>query len=244
METPNFEVKMKSRIQVLRMSLVLEKCINKLILFNLGIIYESSNTKLFSSKNALSFKSKVELLFDLNVIDKEQLLEFELFMTFRNKFMHDIEIQSYVDVVNNFDSGLNKRFKKFVVEKSKKESEEKIYEQAVRKLHLVNIRVIQEKINEFGNKIEYKESITKLPGEITKWYKNNFFEFVKMTMLLIESSKAGERHKKKLISDFSILIEKQFSSVIEYSTNGPYGNLLTKYDDPNFRNHIMGLIEK
>lgn len=84
------------RHQVLHFSLLLESYINNILAKALGIL-EVTKSKSFNYTNqSLSFNQKVNLLLDINLIEKDNEWKFQAFMEIRNKFMHVLEIDSYV----------------------------------------------------------------------------------------------------------------------------------------------------
>ena len=88
------EINIEVRSEILEYSLNIEGAINDLLLAYLGI-FDKSSTKLFGNKVGLSFKNKIDLLFDINVLSKEEHNDLDLFMNFRNRFFHAIECNSY-----------------------------------------------------------------------------------------------------------------------------------------------------
>lgn len=136
-------INIEVRSEILEYSLNIEGAINDLLLVYLGII-DKSSTKLFGNKVGISFKNKIDLLFDINVLSKEEHNNLELFMNFRNKFLHAIECNSYSTVLNQFDNGIQNRFKKYIDEGEKNIGEES-YRKACGKLYAKNLDVILKK---------------------------------------------------------------------------------------------------
>ncbi|MEO5571219.1 MAG: hypothetical protein ABIT08_08535 [Bacteroidia bacterium] len=83
------------RTEILDMALHLENDISELILFYLNI--ENEDRKAINHKSgSLSFKNKIDLLFDLQILSKEENQQFLLMMEFRNQFMHNINCNSFI----------------------------------------------------------------------------------------------------------------------------------------------------
>jgi len=80
MEDLNLEL----RGEILQYSLILEKYINNLLLINLGIVDEDEGkkTRLFGNRPSISFKNKIDLLYDIDVLNKEENSELELLEAF------------------------------------------------------------------------------------------------------------------------------------------------------------------
>ena len=101
------------RSKILYCTLNIENAINNLLAKHL-LITDKKRTKNFSNKAGISFQSKINLLFDINVLVKDELLIIELLMNFRNKFLHDIKYTSFTILLNDFDDSIQKRFFKFL----------------------------------------------------------------------------------------------------------------------------------
>ena len=82
------------RMEVLEYALKLEKNINTLLLDILDI--PNKETKTLSGKNgSLSFSNKIDLLLDLDILEKNDHSQLLLLMQFRNKFLHDLDCDSF-----------------------------------------------------------------------------------------------------------------------------------------------------
>ncbi len=144
------------RSRILFCPLNIENVINNLLVKHLLII-DKTKTKNFANRPGISFQSKIDLLFDIEVISKEELLTIELLMIFRNKFLHDIKYNSYTLVLNDLDNGIRNRFFKFLRdEKFKSENE---YDTAFSNLYNKIVAFINEKVEEIdkfqNTKIEF-----------------------------------------------------------------------------------------
>lgn len=83
------------RHQVLNFSLRLEEYVNSILARALGITDVEKSHSFNYRGQALSFHQKVNLLLDINLIDKNEHWKFQTFMEIRNKFMHVLAIDSY-----------------------------------------------------------------------------------------------------------------------------------------------------
>ena len=149
-------VNLELRSKNLFCALNIENVINNLLVKHLLII-DKTKTKNFANRPGISFQSKIDLLFDIEVISKEELLTIELLMIFRNKFLHDIKYNSYTLVLNDLDNGIRNRFFKFLRdEKFKSENE---YDTAFSNLYNKIVAFINEKVEEIdkfqNTKIEF-----------------------------------------------------------------------------------------
>ena len=75
-------------------------------------------------------------------------------MNFRNKFLHDIESNSFTFILNKFDSGIKNRFLKF--SESEKTENETHYEKAFENLFWHNMKVISKKYKKRRESLENK----------------------------------------------------------------------------------------
>ena len=88
------------RIEILECALKLEANINTLLLELLDISDKVKKKSLSGKSGSLSFKNKIDLLFDLEVIDNDEHKELILLMEFRNKFLHDLYCNSFEDALS------------------------------------------------------------------------------------------------------------------------------------------------
>ena len=80
-------------------SVKIEHILNVIMAQLLGVKHE--DTKSFgNSSQALSFNAKANLLLDLNYLNKEQRLKFQIFMENRNKFAHIHSVDTLKNVLN------------------------------------------------------------------------------------------------------------------------------------------------
>lgn len=82
------------RKKVLEIALILEDNVNTVLLVYLKIGSEERKAITYKSGN-LSFKNKIDLLFDLEIFNKEEHKQFLLVMEFRNQFLHNIYCNSF-----------------------------------------------------------------------------------------------------------------------------------------------------
>lgn len=153
------DLNLKVRSQVLEYSLSAESDINTLLLSYLAITDDKNQTKNFGNKAGISFKNKLDLLYDINVFNKEEYLSIDLLMIFRNRFMHDIDSNSFTYILENLENGLKNRFLVFI-EEDEKELNEKTYEKAFKNLYFHNLKIIHKKYKERRQSLEkHKNSL-------------------------------------------------------------------------------------
>ena len=90
------DINLQLRSEILDIALNLENAVNELILALLLI--ENPNRKAISNKSGnLSFKNKIDLLFDLDILSSGEHNILLLLMEFRNQFLHNtIEINKNI----------------------------------------------------------------------------------------------------------------------------------------------------
>ena len=82
------------RAFTVEMSVKIEHILNVIMAQLLGVKHEG--TKSFgNSSQALSFNAKANLLLDLNYLNKEQRLKFQIFIEIRNKFAHIHSVDTF-----------------------------------------------------------------------------------------------------------------------------------------------------
>lgn len=80
--------------EVIEIALNIEHFITKTISVYLYIEKETTKT-LGNKSSSLSFKSKIDLLHDLEILDDNEYKDLLLLMEFRNQFLHNIECTSF-----------------------------------------------------------------------------------------------------------------------------------------------------
>lgn len=218
------QLNIELRSRILEYSLFIEKIINDLVLLNLGIYDEKAKTRLFSNKGKISFQNKIDLLYDIEVLSKEENSEFELLMIVRNKFMHDIECDSFHTLLNQLDKGIVNRFKKFL-ENGQLISDEEACIKASYRLFQKNIQTIKNKIelNKIAKNKKYElfqsqndqivyyiDFIADLLNKVSIATENSELENPKVAILGIELYKILEESVRKLNSETKPNIYEEF----------------------------------
>ena len=191
------DINLEKRSKVLEYSLILEKEVNELILLNLGILDGGIKTRLFGSKPALSFKNKIDFLYDIEVLTKEENSEFELMMIFRNKFLHDIDSNSYISIVSSFDNGLKNKFKRHLEVGEELDSEESC-RKALSNLFLKNIKTLKNKAALKRRIVEEKNEIFQLVNNEILFYSELFYDLIEEILTIVEASEIENKTVKDL----------------------------------------------
>lgn len=200
------ELNLNLRSEILEYSLILENAINGLLLLNLGIFDGGKETRLFGNKASISFKNKIDLLYDINVLNKEENSELELLMIFRNKFLHDINCNSFQSVIEQLDNGIKNRFKVFLNEK-RNLSDESACRAACSGLFLKNISTIKNKVNEKGIKLEDRNNLILLLNKQILNYIDVIWDLMRDVSLILEKSELEDEKIRKLSEEINLKLE-------------------------------------
>lgn len=181
------QLNIEVRSRILEYSLVIEQLINELLLLNLGLYGDKRKTKLFSNKGKISFQNKIDLLYDIEVLSKEENSEFELLMIVRNKFMHDIECNSFQTLLNQLDKGIVNRFKKFL-EDGQLISDEEACKKASYRLFQKNIETIKKKIQLNKAAKEKKYKLFQIQNEQIIYHRDFIHDLLNEILLVVENA--------------------------------------------------------
>ena len=106
------DINLQLRSEILEIALNLEASVDELLLALLSI--EIPKRKAISNKSgSLSFKNKIDLLFDLDVLISSEHQKLLLLMVFRNQFLHNIKCCSFEDTVKHLGVDQGKKLLKF-----------------------------------------------------------------------------------------------------------------------------------
>jgi predicted nucleic acid-binding Zn ribbon protein len=111
-------INLELRKEILERALVLESEINQLLLIFLSINKDNSKT-LSNRSSSLSFKNKIDLLYDLENINKQEHETLILFMEIRNKFIHNIKCSTFTKVLKVLGNDKRNRLLKYDKKRNK-----------------------------------------------------------------------------------------------------------------------------
>ncbi len=149
------------RTEILDIALNLEQNVDSLLLVLLLI--ENPKRKAISNRSGnLSFRNKIDLLFDLDVLNSNEHNMLLLMMEFRNQFLHNIECNSFEAAVQLLGNDKKKRLLKFDNLESNSDKEFQ-YQNAYRNLNIESMKIILEKIKDRKTEIDdRRKTLTKL----------------------------------------------------------------------------------
>jgi hypothetical protein len=208
------------RTQVLEYALHIEESINTLLLLCLGI-KDKSKTRLFGNKAGISFQSKIDLLYDIDILTKEENQNFELQMIFRNKFLHDIQFNTYTSILEYLENGIKNRFKKFLLEGGDI-SEEFSCREAYEMLFLSNMKVILGKINLKQASMYKAFDLLTTPTKLSLSYNDAFFDLIMAIYHQLEDSKLEIPEVLELVNEMRSTCQEHASNFISDERNKLY----------------------
>lgn len=92
---------MELRKIILEHTLNLEHRATSIITYALGIIKDDSKT-LGNKGSSLSFKTKIDILYDLDELDKKQYIDLVKQMEIRNQFIHNAEVSTFIELQETY----------------------------------------------------------------------------------------------------------------------------------------------
>lgn len=196
-EKNNIGINIDVRSKILEYSLIIEGAINSLLLCYLGIT-EKSKTKLFGSKAGISFKSKIDLLYDIDVLSKNEHSDLELQMIFRNKFIHALECNSFLVVLSQLDNGIKNKFKKHMKDISKINNEYSCKE-TYGKIYSTNLNVILKNIELKIQSVDDKADLIKLLLKKEIRVLDISFDFIKGLLMNLDMVALQESENEKIV---------------------------------------------
>ncbi len=219
-------INMELRKEVLEMALTIEKEITRLLILFLNIDNEDLRS-LGNKSSSLTFKNKLDLLSDINVLTKNENAQFILFMEFRNQFLHNQDCNSFTFAVQLLGEDRGRRLLKL---DNKKETYdvEFSYTDGFRSLNLLCIDIILEKIRLKKQQIETKrEAITSIinQGQYVIDQDTNFL------MHLLDFCTPDKANSRDLL-DFKIELAEEISLFTKQLTeNENYRDLSKKIEE-------------
>ncbi len=157
----NSELRYKILDQSLKIEFEIAKILSKIIRV------DHSNSKTLSNKSsAIPFKVKVDLLYDLKRINKEEYNLLTLFMEIRNQLLHNYEIDTMEKVIGSISKkqlllNLNKDDSKKYADSISEIDKEFFLNQLLDKLHIELLTILRSQIEHIIKDIEAEqENIT------------------------------------------------------------------------------------
>lgn len=192
------DINLQLRSEILYITLNLEHAVNELLLALLLI--ENPKRKAITNKSGnLSFKNKIDLLFDLDVLISDEHQKFLLLMEFRNQFLHNIECSSFENVVKLLGVDKEKKLLKFN-NADKNLDKEYRYQCAFRNLNIECLKILSDKIEDRKNQIEDRRKTHVKLIESQIFFINKYFDMLKKVMMICEENASEIPEVSKLIN--------------------------------------------
>lgn len=182
-------------------ALNLEQNVNSLLLNLLSI--ENPRRKAITNKSGnLSFRNKIDLLFDLDVLNSEEHKKLLLLMEFRNQFLHNIDCNSFVYAVKLLGVDKKNKLLKFDNKNSKQDIELR-YKSSFRNLYIESLKIISEKLENKIKQIEDRGKMHKnlLDGQI--FLVDKYFDILIKILLICEDNVSEIPEVLQLINQLS-----------------------------------------
>jgi len=182
------DINLQLRTEILEIALNLEYEINQLLLRLLSV--ENQNRKAISNKSSsLSFKNKIDLLFDLDVLTADEHLKLLLVMEFRNQFLHNIECCFFEDAANQLGADKAKRLLKFCNEETSADKELQ-YQDAFKSLFIECLEILSKKLKDRINQIKERARSYTMLIESQIYFIDKYFDMVVAVMTVCEQHAA------------------------------------------------------
>jgi len=207
----DIDINLQLRSEILDIALNLEDAVNELLLALLLI--ENPNRKAISNKSGnLSFKNKIDLLFDLDVLISGEHQKLLLLMEFRNQFLHNIKCSSFENAVNLLGVDKEKKLLKFDDE-DKIIDKEYRYQNAFRNLNIECLKILSDKIEDRKNQIEdrRKTHVKLIEGQI--FFINKYFDLLEKVAVICEKNISEIPELIKLINQLFNTIKDDMESL-------------------------------
>ncbi|MDA3816339.1 MAG: hypothetical protein PF486_03110 [Prolixibacteraceae bacterium] len=235
------DINLNLRSQILECSLNIEDAVNTVIILSLGITDENVKTRLFGKKPGITFKNKIDLLFDLQLLSKEDNFNLDLLMVFRNKFMHDINCNSFQNVFGLVDSSIKNKFKAFLNDDETIEDEKScLY--AFQNLYLKNLTVLRSIIETKKNRLQKRMDYFSLLHEQIKFQSHLVENITTDIINLILKPDAIEKDVIQAISDVATICTDYKKKQVESDEVKLFIENNNKFlKDENFQNDLFGI---
>lgn len=208
------DININKRAEVLEYSLHIEESVDLLLLLCLGIT-DKSRTKLFGNKAGISFQNKIDLLYDIDVLSKEDQQGLELQMNFRNKFLHDINCNTYITVLSRLDNGIKNRFEKYLLEGGET-SDETACKEAYQKLCLSNLKIILNRMEMKRASAEDTMDLLTTPTKLFTNYIDSYFDLVKDLYQQLSESELENKKVENLANNIRLTCKEH---VLKFTNN-------------------------
>jgi len=207
----NMDINIELRSEILEIALNLENTVNELLLALLLI--ETPNRKAISNKSGnLSFKNKIDLLFDLDVLKNDEHKTLLLLMEFRNQFLHNINCCSFKNALEQLGIDKEKKLLKFDDAENIHDKEFR-YKNAFRSLNIKCLNIISKKIEDRKNQIEDRRKAIVKPVEAHIFFINKYFDLLEKIAGICEQNISETPELTNLINQIFMALNDDMESL-------------------------------
>lgn len=179
-------INLQLRSEILDIALNLEHGVNLLLLALLSI--ENPQRKAITNKSGnISFKNKIDLLFDLDVLNSDEHKKILLLMEFRNQFLHNIECSSFENAVKLLGADKEKKLLKFD-DADENQDKELRYKCAFINLYRETLKIMSEKTKDRKNQIEDRRTTHSKLIESQIFFMDKYFDILNKILLICENN--------------------------------------------------------
>ncbi len=180
------DINLPLRSEILDIALNLEQNVNLLLLVLLSI--ENPKRKAITNKSGnLSFKNKIDLLFDLDVLNSDEHKKLLLLMEFRNQFLHNIECSSFDNAVKLLGTDKENKLLSFDDADDNQDKEFR-YKCAFRNLYYKSLKIISAKIKDRKNQINERGETHEKLIESQVFFIDKYFDILNKILLICENN--------------------------------------------------------
>jgi hypothetical protein len=198
------------RKDILEFALTLETNVSRLLVSYLNI--DNENLKTLGHKNtSLSFKNKIDLLSDLDVLTKEEHSNLLLLMEFRNQFLHNIDSNSFLTAIQLLGPDRGKQLLKFNDVDSDSELEFK-YNNSYRNLFLNCLQTI---ISKYEIKKQLIETRRKMITDVSDYLQYVIDKDAELLGIIFEKCVPDPNSDTKELTEYKV----ELSTMIANFTN-------------------------
>lgn len=201
------------RKEILEIALNIEDEISKLMILFLNI--EKEKRKAISNNNSnLSFKNKIDLLYDLNILSEDEYKKMLLLMEFRNQFLHNVQCNSFEKAICFLGKDRSKRLLSYNDTNDIQDTEFN-YINAYRSLFIICLEVIETKLKIKESQIEDKRNMI---TDLAEYAELVIDEDTKIMTDILNHSSINSSDSKEL-SEYKISIHRLIENGIDNINN-------------------------
>lgn len=226
----NEEMNMPLRSEILEMALVIEDCMTKVL--QTFLVLDKDDTRTLSNRSSsLSFKQKIDLLYDLDILTKEENATLLLLMEFRNQFMHNINCNSFEEAIKALQGQKNKLLK-FDDLNNESEMEFRL-KNAYRGLHVACLNIVLGKYDYRRTQLEARRKVVTDLAEYAKLIVDSDTELLGEIMTICISAHNDTPHMISLKTNINNLIDEHIRAFKESSDHLELQNRLNQHLGPD-----------